>query len=50
MIHRKADEWIDNHYRTTKKALLLTGARQVGKTFLIRNIFADLFYKNKYEL
>ena len=36
MIHRKADEWIDNHYRTTKKALLLTGARQVGKTYAVR--------------
>lgn len=36
MIHRKADKWIDNHYRTTKKALLLTGARQVGKTYAVR--------------
>ena len=36
MIHRKADGWIDDHYRTTKKALLLTGARQVGKTYAVR--------------
>lgn len=36
MIHRKADEWIDDHFRNTKKALLLTGARQVGKTFAVR--------------
>lgn len=36
MIHRKTDEWIDNHYRTTKKAMLLTGARQVGKTYAVR--------------
>ncbi len=36
MIHRKADEWIDNHFRNTKKALLLTGARQVGKTYAVR--------------
>jgi len=36
MIHRKADKWIDNHYRTTCKALLLTGARQVGKTYAVR--------------
>ena len=36
MIHRKADKWIDNHFRNTKKALLLTGARQVGKTYAVR--------------
>jgi len=36
MIHRKADKWIDNHFRTTTKALLLTGARQVGKTYAVR--------------
>ena len=37
MIHRKADKWIDYHYKTTKKALLLTGARQVGKTYAVRH-------------
>ena len=36
MITRKADEWIDRHFRNTKKALLLTGARQVGKTYAVR--------------
>jgi len=36
MIRRKADNWIDNHFRTTAKALLLTGARQVGKTYAVR--------------
>lgn len=36
MINRKADEWIDRHFRNTKKALLLTGARQVGKTYAVR--------------
>lgn len=36
MIHRKADNWIDDHFRTTSKALLLTGARQVGKTYAVR--------------
>ena len=36
MIHRKADKWIDDHYRTSRKALLLTGARQVGKTYAVR--------------
>ena len=36
MILRKADKWIDDHFRNTKKALLLTGARQVGKTYAVR--------------
>ncbi len=36
MITRKADRWIDDYFRNTKKALLLTGARQVGKTYAVR--------------
>ena len=36
MIHRKADKWINDHFKNTKKALLLTGARQVGKTYAVR--------------
>ena len=31
-----------------KKPLLVTGARQVGKTYLIKDIFAETYYKNKY--
>lgn len=34
MINRKIDAFLDTFYRTTKKALLLTGARQIGKTFV----------------
>ena len=36
MIDRELDKYIDNHYNTTQNALLLTGARQTGKTFAIR--------------
>lgn len=36
MIERELDKCIDNHYNTSKNALLLTGARQTGKTFAIR--------------
>ena len=36
MIERELDKYIDNHYDTSKNALLLTGARQTGKTFAIR--------------
>lgn len=36
MIHRKLDEYIEHHYADNKSALLLKGARQVGKTFAVR--------------
>ena len=36
MLNRHIDSVIERHYATTKKALLLSGARQVGKTFAIR--------------
>lgn len=31
-----------------RKPLLVIGARQVGKTYLIKDIFAETFYKNRY--
>lgn len=36
MISRKIDKTITNHFKTNKSALLLTGARQTGKTYAIR--------------
>lgn len=36
MIDRRLDKIIENHYANNKSALLLTGARQVGKTIAIR--------------
>lgn len=36
MINRKIDSYIKEYYQTTHKALLITGARQIGKTFSIR--------------
>ncbi len=36
MIKRKIDGFLDTYYRNTKKALLITGARQIGKTYSIR--------------
>ena len=37
MIRRKIDKYIRNYYATTRNALLITGARQIGKTYSIRN-------------
>lgn len=36
MINRKIDAFLDKYFQTSKKALLVTGARQIGKTYSIR--------------
>lgn len=36
MLHRKVNTFIRHFYSTSRNALLLTGARQVGKTYSIR--------------
>ena len=36
MIKRKIDDYIRNYYETNRNALLITGARQIGKTYSIR--------------
>ena len=36
MLKRKIDEYIRNFYAATRNALLVTGARQTGKTYSIR--------------
>lgn len=38
-------EWNNNRHR---KPLIVWGARQVGKTYLIRDIFAETYYHNSY--
>ena len=48
-MHRKyienLIEWKDSHNR---KPMMVWGARQVGKTYLIKEIFAKDYYPNKY--
>ena len=41
MLYRKSYEYIKQWYYNSEKALLIDGARQVGKTTLIRNFFND---------
>ena len=36
MIKRKIDDYIRNYYENNRNALLITGARQIGKTYSIR--------------
>lgn len=39
---------IDWHKNKKRKPLIVWGARQVGKTYLVKDLFANQFYKNKY--
>ena len=41
MINRKLDSFIEQHFSNSKSALLLTGARQTGKTYAIRKYASD---------
>ncbi len=41
MLHRKIEEKITDWIRNSKKALLIDGARQVGKTFIIRKVLEN---------
>lgn len=41
MLYRKAYEDINNWYNNRKVALLVDGARQVGKTYLIRQFLKE---------
>ena len=41
MLHRKIEKTIAGWIRNGKKALLIDGARQVGKTFIIRQVLND---------
>lgn len=44
MLKRKIDSYLDEFYKRTNKALLVTGARQTGKSFSIRQ-----FGKNHFD-
>lgn len=43
MIKRKIDSYLEHFFKQNKKALLLTGARQIGKTFSIRRLGHEHF-------
>lgn len=48
MLKRKIDEYIRRYYETTRNALLITGARQIGKTYSIRQFGKS--FKNFIEI
>ncbi|MBR4786881.1 MAG: ATP-binding protein [Bacteroidales bacterium] len=49
MIKRKIDRFLDEYYSSTKKALLVTGARQTGKTYSIRQ-FGKSHFESMVEI
>ncbi|MCM1348809.1 MAG: AAA family ATPase [Firmicutes bacterium] len=48
MLYRKATQYIEEFYRSSRNALLLTGARQTGKTYSARMLGKQ--FKNFIEL
>ena len=49
MLKRKISNYIEHFYKVNKGALLITGARQIGKTYSIRH-FAKSNFKNFIEI
>ena len=49
MLRRKISTFIERFYAVNKSALLLTGARQIGKTFSVRQ-FANENFKSFIEI
>ena len=45
MLYRKIGDYIENHFRTNSdKILVLEGARQIGKSYIIREVGQRLFH------
>ncbi len=49
MLYRKIEKTIREHLKNDDKILIVEGARQVGKTFIIRKVIQELF-KNVIEI
>ncbi len=49
MLKRKIDSYLEQFYRQTNKALLVTGARQIGKSYSIRQ-YGKSHYENFVEI
>ena len=48
MERNATEKLIEWHNNKRRKPLIVWGARQVGKTYLIKDIFAETFYKDNY--
>jgi predicted AAA+ superfamily ATPase len=44
MLYRKISAYIEEHFKSNSdKILLIEGARQIGKSYIIRNVGTRLF-------
>lgn len=48
-LKRKISKFIKNYYLTNEKILIIDGARQVGKSYIVRKVCSEL-YKNYIEI
>ena len=48
MFRNATQKLIDWNNDESRKPLIVWGARQVGKTYLVKDIFAETYYKNNY--
>lgn len=48
MKRNALQELIDWNHNKRRKPLIVWGARQVGKTYLVKDIFAETYYKDNY--
>ncbi|MCD8045243.1 MAG: AAA family ATPase [Clostridiales bacterium] len=48
MKRNATQELINWNHNKNRKPLIVWGARQVGKTYLVKDIFAENYYKNNY--
>ena len=49
MIKRKIDSYLEQYFSSSKTALLITGARQIGKSYSVRQ-FGQTHYESYIEL
>jgi len=49
MLYRKIQQKIERHLKSSDKILMIEGARQIGKSFIIRHVCSNMF-KNYVEI
>lgn len=50
MIKRKIDTYLQDFFEADKRALLLTGARQIGKTYAVHRVLSNIMDVKEYHL
>ena len=48
MLRKDYEKLLKWKNKTSRKPLLVLGVRQCGKTYLVKELFAEKYYKNNY--